>query len=165
MQRARTALNEYRSNPKTVGALWEAVSRDIVDNVGSTRASVWQMNVLQDAITCLTLFDKRTDSVLSGIVLKEDDFPPYFDAIKRDMKVIADDAATHPATSCFDEVYFVPNDIRSLLDFVIMDGSTPIAVLCCENCGSVRSWTDADIGYLQSMAALVRIAFKAARSG
>ncbi|MCU0624079.1 MAG: GAF domain-containing protein, partial [Gemmatimonadaceae bacterium] len=81
-------------------------------------------------------------------------------AIKRDLRIVASDAATHPATSCFDEVYFTPLDIRSLLDVCIVVGGQPVAVLCCEHCGTVRPWSAEDIAYLDKMGALLGMALK-----
>lgn len=74
--------------------------------------------------------------------------------------IVASDAITHPATKCFDELYFVPNDIMSLLDVVIYDGSEQVGVLCCEHCEERKNWSDGDIKYLEGMAAVLRLAFR-----
>lgn len=160
VDRARAALTHLKSNPDAIAAVYEAVCRDIVQHVGSTRASVWALNGLQDAITCSTLFDSRDGSVQSGAKLDEESFPEYFAAIKRDLRIVAADAATHPATSCFDEVYFAPLDIRSLLDVCILIAGQPVAVLCCEHCGEVKDWSTADVQYLETMGALLSVALK-----
>lgn len=160
MDKARAALTQLKSNPGAIDAVFEAVCRDIVDHVKSTRASVWHLNGVQDAITCAALFDSRDDSVQRGTRLDEESFPEYFGAIKRDLRIVAEDAAHHPATACFDEVYFAPLDIRSLLDVCVIVGGQPVAVLCCEHCGTVRPWTAEDIAYLDKMGALLAMALK-----
>jgi GAF domain-containing protein len=160
MEKSREALKALRAGSASLESVCEVVAKEITENVGSTRASVWEFGPAKDEIRCLKLFDTRDNSTISGIILREDDFPAYFEAIKADMKVVAVDAATHPATSCFDEAYFVPNDIRSLLDFVIYRGAEPIAVLCCEHCTDKKNWSDSDVAYLQNMAALIGFAFR-----
>ncbi|MDX2183082.1 MAG: GAF domain-containing protein [Gemmatimonadaceae bacterium] len=160
MDRARAALATLKTNPDAIAAVYEAVCRDIVQHVGSTRASVWALNGLQDTIHCSMLFDSRDGSLQSGTKLDEDSFPEYFAAIKRDLRIVAADAASHPATSCFDEVYFTPLDIRSLLDVCILIAGQPVAVLCCEHCGVIKDWTASDVQYLETMAALLSVALK-----
>lgn len=160
MDRARAALIAFRSDTEKLEDLYRAICQDIVEHVGSTRASIWLFNGVQDAITSQCLFDNRDGTFSSGVTLAEDDFPPYFEAIKRDLKIVAPDAEHHPATACFDDIYFTPLDIRSLLDFVIQEGSSPVAVLCCEHCGSRKDWSEADIKYLHQMAAVLGMTFK-----
>jgi GAF domain-containing protein len=160
MHRAKSALSRFKQQAVSIDAVYEAVCQDIVEHVGSTRASVWSMNGMQDAIVCVKLFDSRDGSFQSGTRLGEEDFLPYFAAIKSDLKIVAADALTHPATSCFDEIYFTPLDIRSLLDVVILVGGEPVGVLCCEHCAEQKPWSEADVSYLGSMAALLGMALK-----
>lgn len=160
MEQSREALKAMRAGSGTLESVLEVVCREITDNVGSTRASVWDFGPAKDEIRCLKLLDTRDGSYSDGSVLREDDFPAYFEAIKADLKIVAADAAHHPATACFDEVYFVPLDIRSLLDFVIYRGTEPVAVLCCEHCVDKKNWSEADVAYLQNMAALIAFAFR-----
>lgn len=162
MQASRAALAQLRKGAITSVDLQRTICQDIVQNVGSTRASIWLFNPLRDQITCAMLFDSRTGGFHTGVVLKADDFPDYFKAIERDLEIVAPDAANHPATKCFDEVYFVPNDIRSLLDHVVMQNDQPYAVQCCEHCGVIKPWSQANIEYLHQMSSLLTWAFKTA---
>jgi GAF domain-containing protein len=163
MQRARQALGAIKTDPAAIGDFYEAVCRDIVEHVGATRASVWSFNTLKDAITSECLVDSRDGSVSRGVTLKEEDFGAYFHAIRTDLRIVAPDALTHPATSCFDEIYFTPLDIRSLLDYVVLVRDEPAMVLCCEHCGEQKPWSDADVEYLHQMAAVLAMAQKAAQ--
>ena len=156
MDRSKTALKAFKAGEVTLPHFFETICREITEHVGSTRASIWTFaEPLRDAIICETLFDSRDGSVQSGAVLKEEDFPAYFAAITESLRIVAPDAITHPATSAFDDVYFAPLDIRSLLDFVIMLGDRPVGVLCCEHCAEQKDWTQADLDYLQAMSSIV----------
>lgn len=163
MQRARKALSAVKADPAALVQFYEAVCRDIVENVGATRASVWTFSPLKDAITSECLFDSRDGTVSGGVTLKEEDFGAYFAAIRDDLRIVAPDALTHPATSCFDEIYFTPLDIRSLLDYVVLVRDEPTMVLCCEHCGEQKPWSDADVEYLHQMAAVLAMALKSAQ--
>ncbi len=164
MQRARAALAAFKAGQGDIATVYQAVCQDITAHVGATRASVWSLETvaLRSSITSLCLHDTRDGSFTSGVTLHEGDFPEYFDAIARDLRIVAPDAITHPATACFDEVYFTPLDIRSLLDFVILDKGRPVAVLCCEHCGEQKPWTQQDLDYLQAISTVVGFAMKAA---
>jgi GAF domain-containing protein len=162
MERARAALAAFKAGSTPIASVYEAICQDITTHVGATRASVWTMqsSALNASITSVCLFDTRDGSFSSGVTLSEEAFPEYFEAITRDLKIVAPDAITHPATSCFDEVYFSPLDIRSLLDFVILEKGRPVAVLCCEHCAEQKQWTQKDLDYLQAISTVVGFAMK-----
>lgn len=160
MDDIRKMAQHVRQNPDIRMDLMEAVCRSITVTVGSTRASVWAFSELHDYLTCECLFDVRTRAFDAGTRLSEDDFQEYFDAIRSDLKVVAPDAHEHPATRCFNDLYFTPNDIVSLLDYVILDGGEPVAVLCCEQCGDIRHWRPKDMDFLHAMSAALAPAFR-----
>ncbi len=144
----------------SVDELFQAVTQEIVDKVGSTRASVWVMNEYKDAITSLDLIDTRTGAHAKGVELHKEDFPAYFKAIVTGDVMIASDALSHPATSCFNELYFDPLDIKSLLDVPILVGGQVAGVLCCEHCEDRIYWNDDHIQFLQGMGTILNIVFK-----
>ncbi len=160
MERTKTAFAGFRSGRLTMRDLSRSACQDIVEHLGVTRASVWTFTPQQDAIEALALLDKRTGGFEDGAVLRESDFEPYFRAIRKERFVLAPDAATHPATQCFNTGYFGPNDIRSLLDYIIYGKDQPIAILCCEHCGEIREWSGKDMNYLHGMALTIGIAFE-----
>lgn len=164
MDATRRAFAEFRAGAKTAEDIYRTMCLDIVRNVGSTRASIWTVSPLQDRIVCLCLYDTRTKAFTSGSMLSDEDFPEYFRAIQKDGILVASDACEHPATRCFDEVYFVPNDIRSLLDIVVLDGSSPVAIQCCEHCGSIKEWTDSDKEYLEGMSSMLSFMVRIVRT-
>jgi GAF domain-containing protein len=67
---------------------------------------------------------------------------------------------SHPATSCFNEFYFEPLEIRSLLDVAVLNAGKLTAVLCCEHCEDIRNWTEEDIAYVRSMATVLSLTFR-----
>ena len=163
MELARAAFSAFKAGSAPLASVYEAICKDITTHVGATRASVWRMDTtgLRSSITSVCLHDTRDGSFSSGVTLTEEAFPEYFEAITSDLRIVAPDAITHPATSCLDEVYFTPLDIRSLLDFVVLDKGQPVAVLCCEHCAEQKQWTQQDLDYLQAIATVVGFTMKA----
>jgi GAF domain-containing protein len=162
MDAIRAELSTYLAapTPDNRNRVLQATCRAITQAVGSTRASLWVFNDLGDEIRCLCLLDTRTDQFESGTVLSASDFGPYFEAIRSDLKIVADHAATHPATACFQSLYFAPLDICSLLDHVVLVRSELTGVLCCEHCGEPRRWTEADMEALHGIASVLGLAFR-----
>lgn len=160
MEHLKEMIMSLAKGQETIENVYNAICKTIVDAVGSTRASVWLFNLTNDAIVCQSLYDSRTGEYFSEIRLTEDEFPDYFDAIKSDGFISAADAHQHPSTAGFTEAYFLPLDIYSLLDFVVVNNGKQVAVLCCEHCGDIREWTKGDEAYLKQMANILALTFK-----
>ncbi len=71
-------------------------------------------------------------------------------------------AHTHPATSCFRELYFEPLNIHSLLDVGISINGAPFGLFCCENVSFVKAWTEDDVKFLRETGVLIGLALKRA---
>ncbi|MDZ7812043.1 MAG: hypothetical protein U5L74_02560 [Ideonella sp.] len=71
---------------------------------------------------------RHTDDDADGMQLSEDDFAPYVEAMRRDDMIVASHAHTHPATACFQALYFEPLTIHSLLHVGISVGGVLIGL-------------------------------------
>lgn len=158
MDKSKNAFSQLKKGEITLDQAFEIMTKDFADHVGTTRVSIWSFNDLATEIYCHKLYDKRTNNFIQNFSLKEEDFPTYFEAVQKNLVVSAPDASNHPATKCFDELYFLPNDIRSLLDIIIMKDKKLFGVLCCENCGEIKNWNSSHTDYLQAASALVTFA-------
>ncbi len=159
MLNSKQALYNYSSGTTTNENVYRAICNDIIEHIGSTRASIWYFNTFGDEIKSMCLLDTRTNKFESGAILKVEDFPDYFEAINQHSCINAPDAINHPATRCFDDLYFVPTNIYSLLDFVISINDRQVAILCCEHCGERKYWSEEDENYLRQMSVLLRLSF------
>jgi GAF domain-containing protein len=143
-------------------AFYQQLTLTLAEEMGSTRASLWVYPnaLLRNSIQCLQLYD-RTDAAWSaGSVLKEDDFGPYFEAMRKDNLIVASDARQHPTTDCFTEIYFAPLGIYSLLDVGINLGGQPWGLFCCENTTDILDWTPDHVDYLRQVGTLLGFALK-----
>lgn len=157
MKKSHKAYKDFRSGLCSLDDVYKVMCQEIVKDTGATRASIWLFSQDGKKIICQLLFDKRTLGFSRDAVLSEKDFPDYFKAIQGNCIVNAADAIHHPATKCFNGAYFYPNSIVSLLDFVILNGTTPFGILCCENCGEIKNWTKKDEDYLSEQAAILSL--------
>lgn len=151
-------LNIYNPNTFNLKSLAIALSNPKLDNqtkfnsvckelkrlIPSTnRVSFWQFDTQLSKITCLYCLDENEQGS-SGFDLQANDYPAYFEYILGNQVLDASDARANPYTQCFNESYFEPLDIHSLLDFVYLLESKPLGVICCETVGHKTNWTKKD---------------------
>ena len=121
----------------------------------ANRISLWRFEDNDQKITCLMGKDLDSNEFWSGISLYRKDFPAYFESIVENEVINASDARNHSATRCFNDAYFEPNSIYSLLDFILHKDFRPIGVICCERTGSRVEWTANDIDQLRQIATFI----------
>jgi len=103
-------------------------------------------------IDCLMCLSKKTNEYTSGSKLLKSDYSEYFDSILAKEVLVADNARNHPATRCFNESYLIPNDIHSMLDYILTKDGSPFGVICCESVGQKQEWQETDIQNLRRIA-------------
>jgi GAF domain-containing protein len=138
----------------------------LAEETGATRASLWCYPdpLLRDRIECLSLYDRTDKAWSAGAVLSENDFGPYFEAMRRDNMIVAGDARHHPVTDCFNEIYFDPLGIVSLLDVGITVAGEPFGLFCCENTTELLHWTPEHVEFLRQVGTLLGFALRKARA-
>lgn len=112
------------------------------------RVSMWLFDEQQNKIFSIYSLDEK-NQISAGLELHKNDFSPYFDYILSNQVLNASDARNHPVTECFNELYFEPTNIYSLLDFIFQLDFKPAGVICCERTSTATRWTDSDERNLQ----------------
>ncbi|MCF2949787.1 histidine kinase [Paraglaciecola aquimarina] len=125
----------------------------------ANRVSLWNFNREKTEIVCLMCFDKVSNEYSSQQVLSQTDFPQYFAKILEEQVVMASDARNFSATKCFNQSYFEPLDIYSLLDFVLHKDFQPTGILCCESVGQKVNWTQEDVESLRMLSTMTSYFF------
>ncbi len=146
-------------------AFYQALTQALTEEMDCTRASLWGYPdpELRDSIQCLQLYDRTDGAWSAGTVLREDDFGPYFEAMRRDNLIVAGDARQNAVTCCFNDIYFEPLGIYSLLDVGINMSGRPWGLFCCENTTDILDWTPQHVEYLRQVGTLLGFALKKAQ--
>jgi len=125
-----------------------------------SRCSIWLFDDNHSAIHCLDLYVRETALRSQGMELKAQDFPGYFDALKLNRTIVANDAHTHAATREFSQSYLKPLGIFAMLNTsIVMDGQMA-GVLCCEQTGKARTWNVEDQTLASTAAAICSLALE-----
>ncbi|MDB6135533.1 MAG: hypothetical protein JWM59_3776 [Verrucomicrobiales bacterium] len=94
-----------------------------------------------------------------GTVLREKDFPGYFAALREpDSLIVSHEVRTDTRLTEFQESYFRPLGITSMLDAPVHRGGKLFGVICMEHVGPPRRWTDDEMEMARSLGHLVALA-------
>lgn len=161
LQQKYQLLKELATDPSLYSlSLSKALSRITgiaSGGMGTGRTSIWYYHDQGRAIRCMDLFEKELDRHSSGIILGSEDYPAYFDALKTDRVIAAEDARTDHRTSEFTENYLKPLGIGAMLDAPIMAFGKTYGVLCFEHIGQARSWNSEEMSFATSIADIVAL--------
>jgi PAS domain S-box-containing protein len=130
----------------------------VTECIDADRCSIWLYQDNKMAIHCEQLYVRSENQWYQGLVLNKSDFDQYFLALEDNPIIIANDAETHPSTSCFTEGYLKPLGIKSMLDVPIVFKGETIGVVCIESF-SKREWKISEVNFAQNLSSLYSFAY------
>ena len=123
-----------------------------------SRANIWFFNDERTSIHCVDQYDLRSQIHEDGFILERASYPSYFDALQGERVILANDARTDARTKEFAPVYLKEHDIRAMLDAPIRQEGEVVGVLCIENTGTTRGWTNEEASFVATLADFITIA-------
>lgn len=105
------------------------------------RMNVWLFNQEKTELVSISEYDLRTNQFHKSSILKQTQFPVYFEGLQQNKIIHAEDIHSHPLTKEFNSIYSRPNDIHSLLDIPIRISGNLIGVMCFEKTGAKKRFT------------------------
>ncbi|WP_064197471.1 MULTISPECIES: PAS domain S-box protein [Emticicia] len=130
-----------------------------VEGTDVERVSMWRFD--ENQLSCIDLYIQSRHISTNTNVLYEKDFPKYFEAIKNQVAIVAEDAHTNKYTNELTEAYLKPHDIQSLLDLPIYAGGELIGVICWEQMYQSRQWSDEDITFARAIVDVISLSVEA----
>lgn len=159
-----TLLEISKSRSINFGDFGEAMqylTQRAAESLQTSRVSIWSLNEDRDRIQCLVLYDRSMGRHVIEEELLLKDFPRYFEALRREEVIPADEAQYNPKTLEFKKHYLEPKHIYSMMDTpYFIDGQLG-GVLCCEHTDAYRHWTPEDILFAQALSDVVTLAYRA----
>jgi PAS domain S-box-containing protein len=164
MERHRDVLLELAQSRKSdFNAALELICARAASTLGVARVSYWSLVEGDSAIVCELLSLRETggpDPSVKGARLVAATCPAYFTALAAKRPVIANDVLTHPATSSLGDSYLKPLGITSMLDAPVWVRGEVVGVLCHEHIGPAREWSEEEVDFVSSLAAMVSLALE-----
>lgn len=163
MRRYNEAMLQLTA-PHTTAALLderlEQITVAIARAMDVQRVGVWLYDKAQTKIECIKRYEYGEDRFSSGLELLAADFPRYFQALRDEFTIDADDVLTDPRTSEFADSYLKPLGITSRLDLPIQRGETVLGVICLEHVGPRRQWTSEEKNFAATAANQISLALE-----
>lgn len=122
-----------------------------------SRVNIWRLDPAAGRLTCLVHVDWPEGTTAAGMTLRADDYPAYFAALRAGRAIDAADAENDPRTRELRETYLRPLSVRSLLDAPIRREGEVVGVICHEQKGAIRHWTEDEIAFAAEMADLIAL--------
>lgn len=122
------------------------------------RASYWEY--FPNKIKCINLFEEHKNKFEKGFILKQEQYPHYFQAIENEMQIIASDAINNEFTKELCADYFPKNNIFSLLDTPIFINGQLKGIVCFEQIEKIKNWDNEDIAFARAITDLLVIAIE-----
>jgi PAS domain S-box-containing protein len=119
------------------------------------RVAIWIFEETKNKILNIEQYIASSNKHYSGNSLSLDDYPSYFEALRRDTRVDAHDVFEDPRVKELVKDWFIPNHITSLMDAEIIQEGVFIGLFSCEHTGEKRRWHADEQSFVSSIAALV----------
>jgi signal transduction histidine kinase len=123
--------------------------------LGVNRLSIWRFLDGRRAICCEFLWQATNRAIAEGTILHAKDFPGYFRSLEMRRVVPVVDVNGDPVTQEFRDPYFRPLGITSMLDAPIYREGVLVGVVCHEQIGPLRHWTDEDCAFAANVADVI----------
>ncbi len=138
----------------------ELFTRRMAQDIGCSRAGVRMLIGSRNgaALRSMAMHDVATDANVRVPDMTANDPSPYFNHLRRDGMVIANDCRTHPALVPFLESYIDAMDVRSMLDVSFSVNGSLYGCFSCEQIGGTQAWTPHQTKLLRRMASRVSLA-------
>jgi signal transduction histidine kinase/ActR/RegA family two-component response regulator/GAF domain-containing protein len=155
-QQAALNINNTSADVPVVDLLKQIILKG-AKTIQCERVGIWLFDKKKSFISADFVYNLSTGVFVPGEKIYETEFPVYFEHLKKDTLIIADDAFTHPATSCFKEAYLLPNNITSMLDVPVISGDDVIGVVCYEHTGPKRKWGVSELVFARSVSDIIAL--------
>jgi len=110
--------------------------------LGIRRVNVWLFSESRKQLVCIANYDAETKSFDKGEVINEPDIPNYFAHLLTDEILVINDVQTDPITQDLKDNYCKTYDIYSMMDVPIHVEGRLTGVMCYEQVGKAKEWSD-----------------------
>lgn len=149
IQRQQSAIVNLSKNQDLVDGHQEKAFNYITEIASKilniNRVSIWLLKNNDRELHCANLYNLKENKHSSGTIIKYEDFPIYFQSLNTGRAIDASDAENDPRTLEFRDSYLIPLDVKSMLDASIRVSGKIVGVICHEQTGKRRYWSEDEI--------------------
>lgn len=156
------SLKKFTAKSYSIEETLETKLKSILKNTSKTievnRVSFW--NYFGDKISCLQLYDSKSDAFSSGYELSKEEFPNFFVSLENKIPLVASDIKNNLTAHKLWNNYLKKNNIYSIIDTPVFINGEIIGVVCFETTDEIKHWDNEDINFSRAVADNIAIAFE-----
>ncbi|MDD4604227.1 MAG: ATP-binding protein [Bacteroidales bacterium] len=155
LKRTMTLLEISRIDPTDQTLAFQEITKKASMLLNVERVSIWLYNQDNSLIQCKNLYILNTNTHTDGEIFTVNEFQQYFQTLEESRCLSIPDAQNHPLASTFNEKYFIPHQIYSLLDIPILSEGRLTGVFSFESTQKIRNWTVQEQDFGSSIAEII----------
>ena len=124
------------------------------------RTSIWLYRDDESKLECISMYSSKEELYIKGGILEIDKYPSYFHSLTKGNPLVINDVLTNEATLEFTKDYLIPFNIKSMLDYPIMNEGKLVGVVCNEHTKEIREWTEEDLSFSSAISKNVSLALE-----
>ena len=121
------------------------------------RVNIWLFSETKKQLVCIANYDAINKSFNKGEIIHEKDIPNYYSHLLTDEILAIENVRTNPITEDLKDNYCKQYDIYSLMDVPIHIEGKLAGVMCYEQVGKFKKWTDEEQFFALSINQLVSL--------
>jgi len=149
-------LNNSINNLEFDDILKETIAHG-AKTINCERVGIWLYDNDEASISANYVYRLSRGSYTAGGKIFENAYPNYFEHLKKDILIVADDALTHAAFKEFTTSYLVPLGISSIMGVPIRSAGKVIGIVLFEHMGVKREWVLSEKVFARSIADIIAI--------
>lgn len=106
------------------------------------RVNAWLIDEDATKLTSLQAYDRKDDAFYEETDLLAEEFPIYFNHIRRNDIIISFDARNEPFNKELVDIYLIPHNVYSMMEVPILSGGKFKGIICFENTETIRTWSN-----------------------
>ncbi|MEQ1732820.1 MAG: PAS domain S-box protein [Bacteroidia bacterium] len=150
-------INSLTTKPNASNETFDSILSNILtvtaQSLKTNRVSVWKYN--ENTLVCAKVLLSNTNTFDEGEILKDTDFPTYFNALAQGKTIIAHNVCDNEYTKEF--CAYDDNDIKSLLDIPLFTNGELMGLICCEKTEEYTTWDTEDVNFVRTIADIISI--------
>jgi two-component system cell cycle sensor histidine kinase/response regulator CckA len=150
-----------KADASDLSTMLSEITETAAETLPADRVGIWLFSEDRTDLVLMDLFKSRECVHEAGHRLPSARHPRYFSELDRSRIIASDDAVTDERTAECAEKYFIPFDIRAVIDVPIRMRGSVVGVLCYEHTGSSRQWLLEEQEFAASMADTTSLAMEA----
>ncbi|NTV23347.1 MAG: PAS domain S-box protein [Nanoarchaeota archaeon] len=155
LEKQNQFLSQLSKSTNTIGkdflVVYKKIVKEITDIMEVELSSIWLFDEKNTKLLEEVRYEKSKQTYSYGDQLKVEDYPVYFDALRKQRVIVSNDVLHDDIVREFGKGYFKKFGITSLLDSGIKIGNETIGVLCIEHIGKPRIWSSEEQNFITTV--------------